>query len=44
MGFVNNKDYVIENNITPDKKMQEKCKHSSAGERAAVDAERAGNK
>ena len=35
---------VIENNITPDKKMEEKCKHCSARERAAMDAERAGNK
>ena len=30
--------YVIENNITPDKKMEEKCKHCSARERAAMDA------
>jgi ribonuclease R len=35
---------AIENNITPDKKMEEKCKHCSARERAAMDAERAGNK
>jgi ribonuclease R len=35
---------VIENNIIPDKKMEEKCKHCSARERAAMDAERAGNK
>ncbi len=35
---------VIEKNIYPDKKMEEKCKHCSAKERAAMDAERAGNK
>ena len=35
---------AIENNITPDKKMEEKCKHCSVRERAAMDAERAGNK
>ena len=35
---------MIENNITPDKKMEEKCKHCSSRERAAMDAERAGNK
>lgn len=35
---------VIENNIAPDKKMEEKCKHCSARERAAMEAERAGNK
>jgi ribonuclease R len=35
---------VIEKNIHPDKKMEEKCKHCSAKERAAMDSERAGNK
>jgi ribonuclease R len=35
---------VIEKNIHPDKKMEEKCKHCSARERAAMDSERAGNK
>jgi ribonuclease R len=35
---------VIENSVTPDKKMEEKCKHCSARERAAMEAERAGNK
>ncbi|MFL5740334.1 MAG: ribonuclease R [Flavisolibacter sp.] len=35
---------VLEKNIRPDKKMDQKCKHSSERERAAMDAERAGNK
>ena len=35
---------VLENNIHPDKNMEEKCKHCSAKERAAMDSERAGNK
>jgi ribonuclease R len=35
---------VLQNNIHPDKKMEEKCKHCSLKERAAMDAERAGNK
>ncbi|MDQ6764138.1 MAG: ribonuclease R [Bacteroidota bacterium] len=35
---------VIEKNIQPDKKMEEKCKHCSAKERSAMEAERAGNK
>ncbi len=35
---------VIEKNIHPDKKMEEKCKHCSVKERAAMEAERAGNK
>jgi ribonuclease R len=35
---------VLENNINPDKKMEDKCKHCSAKERAAMDSERAGNK
>ncbi|MEO6681706.1 MAG: RNB domain-containing ribonuclease, partial [Ginsengibacter sp.] len=35
---------VLENNVKPDKEMEEKCKHSSARERAAMEAERSGNK
>ena len=35
---------AIENNLKPDKKMEEKCKHCSERERAAMDAERASNK
>ncbi len=35
---------VLEKNIQFDKKMEDKCKHCSAKERAAMDAERAGNK
>ena len=35
---------ILENNILPDKKMEEKCKHCSVKERSAMDAERAGNK
>ena len=35
---------VLENNINPDKKMEDKCKHCSTKERAAMDSERAGNK
>ncbi|MEO7394311.1 MAG: ribonuclease R [Chitinophagaceae bacterium] len=35
---------LLEKNIYPDKKMEEKCKHCSAKERAAMEAERAGNK
>ena len=35
---------VLENKIQPDKKMEDKCRHCSAKERAAMDAERAGNK
>jgi ribonuclease R len=35
---------VIKNNVHPDKKMEEKCRHCSAKERAAMDSERAGNK
>lgn len=34
----------LDNKIVPDKKMEEKCKHSSERERAAMDSERAGNK
>lgn len=35
---------ILENNIHPDKKMEEKCVHCSQHERAAMEAERAGNK
>lgn len=35
---------ILENNVQPDKKMDEKCKHCSERERAAMEAERAGNK
>ena len=35
---------VIEGNIVPDKKLEEKCKHCSDRERAAMEAERAANK
>jgi ribonuclease R len=35
---------VIEGNLRPDKKMEEKCKHSSERERAAMEIERAANK
>lgn len=35
---------ILENDIHPDKKMEEKCVHCSARERAAMEAERAGNK
>lgn len=35
---------VIEGNIVPDKKLEEKCKHSSDRERAAMESERAANK
>jgi len=35
---------AIEKNIHPDKNMEEKCRHCSAKERAAMDSERAGNK
>jgi ribonuclease R len=35
---------VIENKPLVDKKMEEKCKHSSERERAAMECERAGNK
>jgi ribonuclease R len=35
---------VIESNIVLDKRMDEKCKHCSERERAAMDAERAANK
>jgi len=35
---------ILDKNLKPDKKMEEKCKHCSERERAAMDAERAGNK
>ncbi len=35
---------VIKNSINPDKKLEEKCKHTSERERAAMEAERASNK
>jgi ribonuclease R len=34
----------LQHNIEPDKKMEQKCKHSSERERAAMDSERAANK
>src|SRR5205085_8507447 len=35
---------VLHKNIKPDKKLEQKCKHCSERERAAMDAERAANK
>ncbi len=35
---------VLDGNPVPDKKMEEKCRHSSEKERAAMEAERAANK
>lgn len=35
---------ILEKNIEPDKKMEEKCVHCSQKERSAMEAERAGNK
>ncbi len=35
---------VINNKVHPDKKLEEKCKHASERERAAMEAERAANK
>lgn len=35
---------VLNNKINPDKKLEEKCKHTSERERAAMEAERAANK
>jgi ribonuclease R len=37
-------EQVLTNQVKPDKKLDEKCKHCSARERAAMDAERASNK
>ena len=35
---------ILENVVEPDKKMEEKCRHSSERERAAMESERAANK
>ncbi|MBL7749171.1 MAG: ribonuclease R, partial [Chitinophagaceae bacterium] len=35
---------VLNNKVQPDKKLEEKCKHTSERERAAMEAERASNK
>src|SRR6185437_11755971 len=35
---------ILENDVQPDKKMEQKCVHCSERERAAMEAERAGNK
>jgi len=35
---------VLNNKVNPDKKLEEKCKHTSERERAAMEAERAANK
>jgi ribonuclease R len=35
---------ILENQVEPDKKMEEKCRHSSERERAAMESERAANK
>lgn len=35
---------VLTNKVQPDKKLEEKCKHCSERERAAMESERAGNK
>jgi ribonuclease R len=37
-------EQVLTNKINPDKKLEEKCKHCSDRERAAMEAERAANK
>lgn len=37
-------EQVLTNTINPDKKLEEKCKHTSERERAAMEAERAANK
>ncbi|MBI5857421.1 MAG: ribonuclease R [Sphingobacteriales bacterium] len=37
-------EQVLTNKINPDKKLEEKCKHTSERERAAMEAERAANK
>jgi ribonuclease R len=37
-------EQVLIREVKPDKKMDQKCKHCSERERAAMDAERAGNK
>jgi ribonuclease R len=35
---------ILQNQVEPDKKMEEKCRHSSERERAAMESERAANK
>lgn len=35
---------IIDKNLSPDKQMEEKCRHCSDQERAAMEAERSGNK
>ena len=35
---------ILEDDIQPDKKMEERCRHSSERERAAMESERAANK
>lgn len=35
---------ILDKNVKPDKKMEQKCKHCSDKERSAMEAERAGNK
>jgi ribonuclease R len=35
---------VLQKNVVPDKRLEEKCKHTSERERAAMEAERAANK
>jgi ribonuclease R len=37
-------DQVLNDKVKPDKKMEQKCKHCSERERAAMEAERAANK
>ncbi len=37
-------EQILKNKVKPDKKMEQKCKHCSERERAAMDAERAANK
>jgi ribonuclease R len=37
-------EQALNNSIKPDKRLEEKCKHSSERERASMDAERAANK
>jgi ribonuclease R len=37
-------EQVLNKNVKPDKKMEQKCKHCSERERAAMDSERAANK
>ncbi len=37
-------EQVLNNKLNPDKKLEEKCKHTSERERAAMEAERASNK